>query len=116
MTVNAPVVGVTYYTVFTASTDHETNVQNYVLNIFASGVDPLTGVPVLRSVVVPVGSMGLIYTVSAALLGTWFLAGCWRLWRSASAAGAIRIYRDSITYLTGLFGAIALDALLTIRF
>jgi heme O synthase-like polyprenyltransferase len=37
------------------------------------------------------------------------------MWRDASPARAIRVYKISITYLTGLFAAIALDALLTIR-
>ncbi len=70
----------------------------------------------LTLVLIPVASMGVLYTIAAVSLGGWFLAGCWWLWRSRSAAGAIRIYRDSITYLAGLFAAIALDALLTIRF
>ena len=69
----------------------------------------------LTLLLIPVGAMGLIYAVAATASGAWFLAGCWRLWRSRSATGAVRVYRDSITYLAVLFAAIALDALLTVR-
>ena len=64
---------------------------------------------------IQVGSMGLIYTAAAVLLGAWFLTEAWVMWRSGSATRAIRLYRVSITYLSALFAAIALDALLTIR-
>jgi protoheme IX farnesyltransferase len=69
----------------------------------------------LTLALVPIGAMGLIYTVGAAVFGAWFLAETLAMWRDASPARAIRVYKISITYLTGLFAAIALDALLTIR-
>lgn len=69
----------------------------------------------LTVALVPIGSMGLLYAVASVALGAWFLAETWVLWRSGSAQRAIRVYKVSITYLSALFGAIALDALLTIR-
>ena len=61
-----------------------------------------------------VARMGLIYAVAAAVLGALFLWRAWVLWRQgtapeASTAQAIRLYRYSITYLTVLFAAVALD-------
>jgi protoheme IX farnesyltransferase len=66
-----------------------------------------------------VGRMGLIYLVTALVMGTLFLWRAYRLWRvgtseEQSTAGAIRLYRFSISYLTLLFAAIALDALVAI--
>jgi protoheme IX farnesyltransferase len=66
-----------------------------------------------------VGQMGLVYLAAAILLGGIFLAQAWRLWRvstseEGSTAGAIRLYRYSISYLTLLFVAVAVDALVII--
>jgi protoheme IX farnesyltransferase len=63
-----------------------------------------------------VGRMGPVYLVAAVVLGALFLRQAWGLWRRAaseeeSTAGAIRLYRYSISYLTLLFAAIALDTL-----
>jgi protoheme IX farnesyltransferase len=63
--------------------------------------------------------MGLIYLVSALALGAIFIWQAYRLWREGaseerSTAGAIRLYKYSITYLTLLFAAIAIDALVLI--
>jgi protoheme IX farnesyltransferase len=70
----------------------------------------------LTALLLPVGGMGIIYGAGAVLFGGWFLLEAWRLWRDGSPARAIRVYKVSITYLAGLFAAIGLDALLTIRF
>ncbi len=69
----------------------------------------------LTLALVPIASMGLIYAVAAAVLGGWFLLETLRMWRQGTATRAVRVYKISITYLGGLFAAIALDALLTIR-
>jgi protoheme IX farnesyltransferase len=66
-----------------------------------------------------VARMGLIYLVAAVVLGGIFIWQSYRLWRAGdseerSTAGAIRLYKYSITYLTLLFAAVALDALLLI--
>ena len=63
-----------------------------------------------------VARMGPIYLVAALVLGGLFLRQAWQLWRRGSSeeestAGAIRLYRYSISYLTLLFAAIAIDAL-----
>jgi protoheme IX farnesyltransferase len=63
-----------------------------------------------------VARMGPIYLVAAVVLGAFFLRQAWQLWRRGSSeeestAGAIRLYRYSISYLTLLFAAIAIDAL-----
>jgi protoheme IX farnesyltransferase len=63
-----------------------------------------------------VARMGPIYLVAAVALGAVFLWQAYGLWRrgaseEASTAGAIKLYRYSISYLTLLFGAIAVDTL-----
>jgi len=66
-----------------------------------------------------VARMGAIYLVAAVVLGAMFLRQAYALWRQgsseeASTAGAIRLYKYSISYLTLLFAAIAIDALVVI--
>ncbi len=63
-----------------------------------------------------VARMGWIYLASAVILGGLFLRQAWVLWRQGSApeastAQAIRLYRYSISYLSLLFLAVAVDAL-----
>jgi protoheme IX farnesyltransferase len=63
-----------------------------------------------------VARMGWIYLAAAVVLGAVFLHKAYGLWRQgaseeASTAGAIRLYKYSISYLTLLFAAIAIDAL-----
>jgi protoheme IX farnesyltransferase len=64
----------------------------------------------------PVARMGLIYLGAAVGLGALFIWQAYRLWRrgaseEASTAGAISLYKYSISYLSLLFLAIAVDAL-----
>ena len=68
-----------------------------------------------------VARMGPVYLVAAVVLGALFLRQAWGLWRRGdseeeSTAGAIRLYRYSISYLTLLFAAIALDTLVLAAF
>jgi heme o synthase len=63
-----------------------------------------------------VGRMGWIYLSAALVLGAVFLRQAVALWRTGSAedastAGAIRLYRYSISYLSLLFLAVAVDAI-----
>jgi len=63
-----------------------------------------------------VARLGWIYLASALLLGGLFLRQAWILWRQGSApeastAQAIRLYRYSISYLSLLFLAVAVDAI-----
>jgi protoheme IX farnesyltransferase len=67
----------------------------------------------------PAGEMGLIYLGAAVGLGAVFLWQAYRLWRrgaseEASTQGAIALYRYSISYLSLLFLAVAVDALIVI--
>jgi protoheme IX farnesyltransferase len=66
----------------------------------------------------PVAEMGWIYTVSAAVLGALFLGMAVQVLRTAMAGGsanewAMRLFTFSITYLTLLFAAMAVDQLVT---
>jgi len=66
-----------------------------------------------------VARLGAIYLGAAVVLGAIFLWQAYALWRrgaseEASTAGAIRLYRYSISYLTLLFLAVAIDALVII--
>ena len=59
----------------------------------------------------PVADLGLIYGVSAIVLGGMFLALAVAVLRTGSAANSMRLFSFSITYVTLLFGAMAIDAL-----
>ena len=66
-----------------------------------------------------VARMGAIYLAAAVVLGAIFLWQAYGLWRrgaseEASTAGAIRLYKYSISYLSLLFLAVAVDALVVI--
>ena len=66
-----------------------------------------------------VARMGAIYLGAAVILGAIFLWHAYGLWRrgaseEASTAGAIRLYKYSISYLSLLFLAVAIDALVVI--
>jgi protoheme IX farnesyltransferase len=66
-----------------------------------------------------VARMGAIYAIAAVILGALFLWRAYVLWRQgtspeASTAQAIRLYRYSITYLTILFAAVALDTVVRV--
>ncbi len=67
----------------------------------------------------PVARMGLVYLGAAVGLGAVFIWQALALWRrgaseEASTRGAIRLYKYSISYLSLLFVAIAVDALVLI--
>ena len=59
----------------------------------------------------PVGHMGPIYMVSAGVLGAVFLAFAVQVYRTQTPKIAIRLFSYSITYITLLFGAMAVDQL-----
>ncbi|SDO72982.1 protoheme IX farnesyltransferase [Microbacterium sp. ru370.1] len=64
---------------------------------------------------IPVASMGVVYTVSALVFGGWFIYESHRLYARAVRGGEprpMRVFHASITYLTLLFVAIAVDPLL----
>jgi heme o synthase len=65
---------------------------------------------------VPVAGMTWVYLGVAVAAGAWFLAGCIRLLLRARAGAKklheMRLFRDSITYLTVIFAAILVDPFL----
>jgi heme o synthase len=68
---------------------------------------------------IPVASMGLIYTITALITGAWFVMESYRLYRQAiegEIANPMRLFHGSISYLTVLFVAIAIDPLLHFNF
>ena len=60
---------------------------------------------------VPVAGMGVLYTISALVLGAVFTAMAVGLLRNPTPGKAMALFGYSITYVTVLFGAIALDVL-----
>ena len=66
---------------------------------------------------VPLAGMTWVYAVAALGLGLWFLAACIGLYRRALhpttvKLGEMRLFHLSITYLTLLFLAVAVDPFL----
>ncbi|MBI2122570.1 MAG: protoheme IX farnesyltransferase [Armatimonadetes bacterium] len=59
-----------------------------------------------------VGPMGVIYAISALLLGVIFLALAVELWRSPRPGAAVRLFGYSVIYLALLFSAMVVDKLL----
>jgi protoheme IX farnesyltransferase len=62
-------------------------------------------------VLIPVAELGWIYGISAAVLGAVFLGGTLALRRHPTPAASMRLFGFSITYVTGLFGAMTVDVL-----
>jgi protoheme IX farnesyltransferase len=60
----------------------------------------------------PVASMGPIYLATAIGTGGVFVYRALVLWRRPTADGSWALFKYSIVYLTALFGAVAVDALL----
>jgi protoheme IX farnesyltransferase len=60
----------------------------------------------------PVADMGWLYTVAAVVLGGIFVGQCVRLRTDPTAERAMSLFHWSITYVSLLFGAMALDPLL----
>ncbi len=67
-------------------------------------------------ILIPVGPTGWFYGVSAVVLGGWFLGAAIMLWRRTARGerrlGEMKLFHWSITYLTLLFVALALDPFL----
>ncbi len=65
-------------------------------------------------VVAPLAGLGLLYTLSAGLLGAGFVAGAVRLYRNPGTPAAQSLFRYSIAYLFALFLMMGVDALFTV--
>ncbi|MBS1674936.1 MAG: protoheme IX farnesyltransferase [Actinobacteria bacterium] len=64
---------------------------------------------------IPVAGMGLVYTVSALVFGGWFVYESHRLYAQSVTGAApkpMRVFHASITYLTLVFVAVAVDPML----
>ncbi|MEI8239315.1 MAG: protoheme IX farnesyltransferase, partial [Actinomycetota bacterium] len=59
----------------------------------------------------PVAHLGLIYGISAVVLGALFFAGTVDLGRNPTPQRSMRVFGFSITYVTLLFAAITVDVL-----
>jgi len=70
------------------------------------------GLWVLTLAFAPVGGLGLIYLISAALLGGVFVARAVDLTRKLTEKAAGAVFKFSLTYVMLLFGAMAADVLL----
>lgn len=61
-----------------------------------------------------VAQLGLLYLVSALVLGAGYIVSSTRLWREPTAAAAHSSFRYSITYIALLFAAMAVDVALPV--
>jgi protoheme IX farnesyltransferase len=62
---------------------------------------------------VPVGDMGPVYLATALALGGSFVYRSLRLWREGGDVLAWALFKYSIVYLAALFGAVAVDAVVS---
>jgi heme o synthase len=74
------------------------NVLLYTLVLFAATLLPFI-----------IGMSGWLYLASAVVLGAWFIAYGWMLWRDYSDALARKTFRFSIWHLSLLFAALLVD-------
>ena len=56
-----------------------------------------------------VAQMGLVFLVGAVVLGALFLHQAFQMWREGTERRAVRLYKYSISYLTGVFALIVVD-------
>ncbi len=61
---------------------------------------------------IPVADLGVLYSVTAVVLGATFIAATIWLGKNPTASASMRVFGFSITYVTVLFGAMTLDILL----
>lgn len=68
---------------------------------------------------IPIGQMGVVYSATAIVSGLWFLGESYRLYKKSihdAVDNPMRLFHGSISYLTVLFVAIALDPLFFFNF
>ncbi len=63
-------------------------------------------------ILIPVADLGILYAVSAVVLGAIFIGATLWLGHHPTASASMRVFGYSITYVTVLFGAMTLDILL----
>ena len=87
---------------------HQVNQEyfRFVLDVLGEADEPL---------LIPVADMGLVYAVSSVVFGGWFIYESHVLYNRAvrgTEPRPMRVFHASITYLTLIFVAIAVDPLL----
>jgi protoheme IX farnesyltransferase len=80
---------------------HEKVIRSMILYTIALTISSL--------VLVPVGDMGWVYGISAAVLGVAFLWGTIALGRTDSPAASMKLFSFSISYISILFVALTVD-------
>lgn len=68
---------------------------------------------------IPAAGMGIIYSATAAVFGIWFTFEATKLYlqsKSGHPQSPMRLFHGSISYLTVLFLAVALDPLIHLSF
>lgn len=80
---------------------HEKVIRSMILYTIALTISSL--------VLVPVGDMGWVYGISAAVLGIAFLWGTIALGRTDSPAASMKLFSFSISYISVLFVALTVD-------
>ena len=84
--------------------EDETRRQIFLYSLVLFGVTLL---------LVPIGDMGPVYLATALVLGGSFVYRGLRLWREGGDARAWSLFKFSIVYLAALFGAVAVDAIVS---
>ena len=79
--------------------------------VIASMVRYTIALTICSLAVVPVGDMGWVYGISAAVLGVAFLWGTIALGRNTSPSASMRLFSFSISYISLLFVALTVDVL-----
>ena len=83
------------------------------LEVTANRIIRYTIIQVALTVIfAPVADMGLLYLVSAIVLGVVFTAYTFVVRKELTERSAMRLFSFSITYITLLFGAITLDVVI----
>lgn len=80
---------------------HEKVIRSMILYTIALAISSL--------IIVPVGNLGWVYGISAAVLGIAFLWGTIALGRTDSPAASMRLFSFSISYISILFIALTVD-------
>ena len=80
---------------------HEKVIRSMILYTIALTISSL--------IIVPVGNLGWVYGISAAVLGVAFLWGTIALGRTDSPAASMRLFSFSISYISILFIALTVD-------
>jgi protoheme IX farnesyltransferase len=85
--------------------DDETRRQIFLYALAVFGVTLL---------LVPIGHMGIVYTVTAVALGGVFVYRSLRIWRRPDPPATRALFKYSIVYLAAVFAAVAVDSFVSV--